>query len=50
MRGRELTKVVKLCDGNGELNSNSIGWARHPIVYCNVQGSFLRKRNGIIGV
>ncbi|MGP4073509.1 DUF2804 domain-containing protein [Piscibacillus sp. B03] len=44
MRSREITRAVKLCDQKGKLNEESIGWARQPMVYCNVRGSFLRKK------
>lgn len=41
---RELTKPVKLSQSDGRLNDEGIGWARHPIVGCNLKGSFLRKK------
>lgn len=44
MTTRELTQPVKLCLENGRLNEESIGWARQPVVECNVTGSFLRKK------
>lgn len=44
MPPRELTKPVHLCLENGLLNEEIIGWARKPLVHCNVKGSFLRKK------
>lgn len=44
MRGKEITRAVKLCDDRGNLNLDSIGWSRHPMILCNVKGSFLRKK------
>ncbi|WP_175614856.1 DUF2804 domain-containing protein [Piscibacillus halophilus] len=44
MKGREITRAVKLFDEKGKLNQVSVGWARHPMVYCNLKGSFLRKK------
>lgn len=41
---RELIKPVKLSLENGRLNEDSIGWARQPLVDCNVKGSYLRKK------
>ncbi|WP_075979967.1 DUF2804 domain-containing protein [Bacillus massilinigeriensis] len=44
MPPRELTKTVKLSLNNGLLNEDCIGWARQPLIDCNVKGSFLRKK------
>jgi hypothetical protein len=44
MPPHEITKVVNLSLRNGRLNEESIGWARTPIINCNVKGSFLRKK------
>lgn len=44
MSSSEITKPVKLCLGNGQLNEEAIGWARTPLIGCNVKGSFLRKK------
>ena len=40
----EITKAVNLSLWNGRLNEESIGWARMPLINCNVKGSFLRKK------
>ena len=40
----EIIKPVNLCLNNGQLNEESIGWARQPLIGCNVKGSFLRKK------
>nr|WP_281274513.1 DUF2804 family protein [Aquisalibacillus elongatus] len=44
MRGKEITRAVKLCDSDGKLNEASIGWSRHPVIYCNITGDYLRKK------
>ncbi|PAV28078.1 hypothetical protein CIL05_18390 [Virgibacillus profundi] len=41
---REITQPVQLCDSNGNLNKESIGWARNPIITSNLTGHFLRKK------
>lgn len=41
---KEITKPIDLCDKSGRLSIESVGWARHPIIRCNVSGSFLRKK------
>ncbi|KOP71706.1 DUF2804 domain-containing protein [Cytobacillus solani] len=41
---REITERVDMCDENGRLAENSIGWARQPLFNCNVSGRFLRKK------
>src|SRR5690625_371601 len=40
----EITKPVQLCDEKGRLNKASVGWARKPIIDCNVTGTYLRKK------
>jgi hypothetical protein len=40
----ELTEPVHLCDRNGNLNSASVGWSRHPVHYCNLKGHWPRKK------
>ncbi len=44
MQAREITKHTNLCTEDGQLNPDSIGWARQPLIHCNVKGSFLRKK------
>lgn len=44
MPPRELTKPVNLCLNNGQLNEDSVGWSRQPLINCNLKGSFLRKK------
>ncbi|MFP3323931.1 DUF2804 domain-containing protein [Planococcus sp. SIMBA_160] len=41
---RELTEYVKLCDAKGQLNPNAIGYAKKPIIECNLKGNFMRKK------
>ncbi|MDN7241876.1 DUF2804 domain-containing protein [Planococcus sp. N028] len=41
---RELTERVMLCDAKGQLNPNAIGFAREPLIECNLRGNFLRKK------
>ncbi|MGI2327823.1 DUF2804 domain-containing protein [Planococcus sp. YIM B11945] len=41
---RELTDPVMLCDAKGQLNPNAIGYARQPLIECNLRGNFLRKK------
>lgn len=43
-QARELTQAVNLSLHNGNLNKDSIGWARQPFVEGNVHGSYLRKK------
>jgi len=44
MSAREITSPVDLCDARGNLSPESVGWARHPLIRCNVTGSPLRKK------
>lgn len=44
MVAKEITEPVNLCNADGSLNEDSIGWARKPLIHCNVKGSFLRKK------
>ena len=41
---RELTSEVKLCDAQGNLNPDALGWSRHPLHVCNLSGHELRKK------
>ncbi|WP_308418988.1 DUF2804 family protein [Virgibacillus oceani] len=41
---REITHPVLLCDDQGQLNKESIGWAKKPFVTSNLSGQFMRKK------
>ncbi|WP_077324509.1 DUF2804 domain-containing protein [Virgibacillus siamensis] len=41
---REITEPVLLCDKSGNLNYDSVGWAKKPIITANLSGHFLRKK------
>lgn len=41
---REITAPVVLCDANGNLNPQAIGWSRVPLHRCNLSGHFPRKK------
>src|SRR5690625_222325 len=41
---KEITNPVLLCNSDGKLNPDSVGWARRPIITSNVTGSFTRKK------
>ena len=41
---REITEHVELCDQSGSLNPDARGWARQPVITCNLRGRFLRKK------
>lgn len=43
-RERELTHPVLLCDEQGELNNDAVGWARAPLVTANLRGRWPRKK------
>ena len=40
----ELTGPVDLCDANGRLNRDAVGWSRTPLHDCNVSGHTPRKK------
>jgi len=40
----ELTQPVDLCDSQGNLNPNAIGWSRQPLHNCNLSGHWPRKK------
>jgi hypothetical protein len=40
----ELSREADLCERDGTLNRSSIGWARKPIVRCNLKGAWPRKK------
>lgn len=41
---KELLESVDLCNSKGLLNRNCIGWARKPIINCNLTGHKYRKK------
>jgi len=44
MNAREITVPTDLCDAKGNLSQTAVGWARHPLIRCNVTGSPFRKK------
>lgn len=41
---RELVEPVDLCQPNGHLNPDAVGWSRRPIQRCNLKGRWLAKK------
>lgn len=41
---REILVPTPLCDKKGNLNPEAIGYARKPIIDCNLSGHFMRKK------
>lgn len=41
---REIIELTRLCDRKGNLNPEAIGFARKPIIDCNLSGHYLRKK------
>ena len=41
---KEITEEVLLCDKEGHLNPEAVGWSRRPVHRCNVHGRFPRKK------
>ena len=41
---REILESVNLCDCNGNIQDESIGWSRNPVFNCNITGNWLRKK------
>jgi Protein of unknown function (DUF2804) len=41
---REIVELTRLCDKKGNLNPEAIGFARKPIIDCNLSGHFLKKK------
>ena len=41
---RELQAPVDLCDANGRLNPDAVGWSRQPLHRCNLSGRAGRKK------
>lgn len=41
---KEILEPIDLCDKKGDLNRDSIGWARKPLFNCNLSGRWPRKK------
>ena len=41
---KEILVPTSLCDKKGNLNPEAIGYARKPIIDCNLSGHFMRKK------
>ncbi len=41
---REITAPVELCDAQGRLNPDAVGWSRRPLHRCNLRGAWGRKK------
>nr|WP_106782498.1 DUF2804 domain-containing protein [Lysinibacillus timonensis] len=41
---REIVELTRLCDKKGNLNPEAIGYARKPLIECNLSGHFMRKK------
>ncbi len=41
---KEIAGKVLLCDENGRLNQEAVGWSRRPLHVCNLGGRFPRKK------
>lgn len=41
---KEILTAIDLCNEKGELNRDCIGWARTPLINCNLSGRWLRKK------
>jgi len=41
---KEITEHTFLCNHDGTLNTESVGWARRPIITSNLSGHFLRRK------
>ena len=44
MSQNEISEKVLLCDADGLLNRQAIGWSRRPVHVCNLRGRFPRKK------
>ncbi|HNR32990.1 MAG TPA: DUF2804 domain-containing protein [Candidatus Hydrogenedentes bacterium] len=44
MAAREITSTVNLCNPDGSLNPETVGWSRRPLHQCNLRGRWLRKK------
>ncbi len=40
----EITKDVLLCDAEGRLNPEAVGWSRRPLHVCNLKGRWPRRK------
>ena len=40
----EIIEPVNLCDPEGNLNPEAVGWSRHPLHHCNLRGHWPRKK------
>jgi hypothetical protein len=40
----ELTDPLDLCDAQGNLNPDAVGWSRQPVHHCNLKGHWPRKK------
>ena len=41
---KEILESVNLCDRDGKIHDESIGWSRNPVFNCNLTGNWLRKK------
>lgn len=41
---KELIKPISLCDQDGRLLPEAIGWSRHPLHECELKGHWLRRK------
>lgn len=41
---KELTEPVNLCEDNGRLHPEAVGWSRKPLHTCNLSGRWPRKK------
>lgn len=41
---KEILETTPLCDRKGNLNPEAIGFARKPLIDCNLSGHFMRKK------
>jgi len=43
----EITNPILLCDADGNLRPDAVGWARHPIIRANLKGHWPRKKRWV---
>jgi len=41
---REITSVVDLCNADGKLRADAVGWSRRPLHHCALPGSWGRRK------
>jgi hypothetical protein len=41
---KEITTPTRLCNDQGRLNPDALGWSRRPLHICNLRGHFPRKK------